>query len=168
MAFYRFSIDSPLSVEAATEKVRSITRPPFKFVESIRSAFGKGPTISHLFMGEVTSNKFSIYRIIRYRNSFLPRIHGKICEKESGCRVCVAMTLHPLNACFMLFWLSAVGFGAWRMFEKVNDGRGVMVFAPFWMFVFGLALIAIGFFPEAFKAKRILEVALRSKENEPS
>jgi len=50
---------------------------------------------------------FHMRRDIRYRNSFLPRVHGHVMFDPVGTRVRVTMRLHPVAAGFVLFWLRA-------------------------------------------------------------
>ena len=99
-------------------------------------------------------NELRFYRDIRYRNSFLPRIYGKVVPSPGGAQVDVLMTLHPVVALFILFWLGAVGFGA--AVTAAHSSLQAALF-PLGMFVFGVALTFVGFFPEALKARRLLE-----------
>ena len=65
------------------------------------------------------------------------------------------MFLHPLVALFMLIWLGVVGRGA--LVDRSTPH------AFLWsMFIFGIALTAGGFIPEAIKAKRLISETLRN------
>jgi hypothetical protein len=65
------------------------------------------------------------------------------------------MFLHPVVALFMAVWLGVVGHGA------LVDQSTPHAFL--WgMFIFGVALTAGGFIPEAIKAKRLISEVLRS------
>jgi hypothetical protein len=65
------------------------------------------------------------------------------------------MFLHPLVAFFMVIWLGFLGRGA------LVDRSAPHAF--FWgMFIFGVALTAGGFIPEAIKAKRLISETLRN------
>jgi hypothetical protein len=100
-------------------------------------------------------DSFELQRAILYRNSFLPIIRGRIVPIEVGTRVNVTMYLHPVVALFMTFWLGAVGYA---LRAASSTSRLPLLL----MFLFGVALTTGGFFPEAFKAKRLLSAALRS------
>jgi hypothetical protein len=65
------------------------------------------------------------------------------------------MYLHPLVLAFMLFWLGGVGLGAVAALRQGDGGAATLV--PIGMFVFGVALTLGGFYPEAIKARRLLE-----------
>ena len=65
------------------------------------------------------------------------------------------MYLHPAVAVFMLLWLGAVGLGAAAALSQVN--RGGAALAPIGLLVFVVVLMLTGFYPEAIKARRLLE-----------
>jgi hypothetical protein len=66
------------------------------------------------------------------------------------------MTLHPFVAAFMVVWLGAVGAGTIAALTASGSDSHA-AFLPAGMFVFGVALTAGGFYPEAFKARHLLE-----------
>lgn len=106
------------------------------------------------FIGSVQAESFAIRRDIRGRNSFLPRIKGRIIPAPTGSRISMTMFIHPFTALFMIFWLGIVGNGA-----LMATSRTALI--PWGMFIFGVALTAGGFFPEALKAKRMLSALFR-------
>ena len=65
------------------------------------------------FEGEVTWQGFKIMRIIHYRNSFLPIIHGSFEQGGKGIDIKVRMRLHPFVIAFMCFWFGFLGLGIW-------------------------------------------------------
>jgi len=65
------------------------------------------------------------------------------------------MYLHPLVLVFMLFWLGGVGLSAVASLRQGEEGASTLV--AIGMFVFGVALTLGGFYPEAIKARRLLE-----------
>ena len=75
-------------------------------------------------------------------------------------RVKVMMFMHPFTVVFMLFWLGAVGYGAWDAFAHPRLPGAVDSFVLPGMFLFGVSMTAGGFFPEATKAKRLLSAAI--------
>jgi len=154
MALYRFQLRSDLSTQAVLERLQTLAREQPGFGQSLKESFGWREGDSPPFIGRVEGNSFKLYRDIRYRNSFLPRIRGHVSAYRDGTNIDVTMYLHPVVLVFMLFWLGGVGASAVAM---LGHGKGTQAFIPLGMFVFGVALILGGFYPEAFKARRILE-----------
>jgi hypothetical protein len=111
MAFYRFQLQSHLDTQAVLERIRSLVRQRPGLRESLKESFGVRPGDNPPFIGTVDGDHFSLYRDIRYRNSFLPRIRGRVSSAPAGTNIDVIMYLHPLVLLFMLFWLSGMGFG---------------------------------------------------------
>jgi hypothetical protein len=154
MAFYRFQFHSRLGAQAVLERIQSLTRDPPGFGQSFKESFGWRPAAVPPFIGKAEGSNFNLHRDIRYRNSFLPRIRGHIDVDAEGTRIDVTMHLHPFAFVFMLFWLGGVGLAGIAM---LSHGRPPQSLIPLGMFAFGVALTLGGFFPEAFKARRLLE-----------
>ena len=170
MPVYRFRIDVPLSNREVEAKLHLLTRPRPQepsLGKSIR-AFGISLSLRRdpvsLFTGKIDAQSFRIKRRIRYRNSFLPLIWGRITPIPTGSRISVTMFMHPLVIVFMGVWLSGVGYGVWRCLH--DPVPRVVAIVPFLMFLFGVGLLSAGFFPEAFKARRLIEDALFSERAE--
>src|SRR5207253_105551 len=117
---------------------RSLIRPERGFWESGRNAFGAGDNSSRPFIGRIDGHTFRIRRDIRYRNSFLPLVWGRVTPLPRGSRVKVTMFMHPLVFLFMAFWLSFVGYVAIHAFTN-RHASGPVLF-PVGMFAFGLVL----------------------------
>jgi hypothetical protein len=66
------------------------------------------------------------------------------------------MSIRPFVIAFMVFWIGAASSGFFVHSTSGKDG----ILIPSVMVVFGLALIAFGFYPEARKAERIVRHAL--------
>ena len=156
MPLYRFHIESSLPIQVAIERIHGLVRETPTFWASLKEQFGPRPDNSPPFVGKVEGRTFHIRRDIRYRNSFLPRIHGQVAESQLGTRINITMNLHPLVTIFMLFWLGGVGLGGFAA-AHMNPKHALI---PFGMFIFGVALTLGGFFPEAFKARGLLEQSL--------
>jgi hypothetical protein len=157
MPLYRFQIESSLPADTVLDRVRALVREAPAFWPSLKESFGSRPENAPPFIGKVEGNEFRIYRDIRYRNSFLPRVYGKVVSSLSGAQIDVTMTLHPAVTVFILFWLGVVGFGAAVTAAHSNLQAALI---PLGMFVFGVTLTLVGFFPEALKARRLLEQTL--------
>jgi hypothetical protein len=67
------------------------------------------PDDSRKFIGSIKGNSFEIYRTIRCRNSFLPRIKGQFTQIGNNTLIKIKMSLHPVVAVFMTFWLGLCG-----------------------------------------------------------
>jgi len=63
---------------------------------------------SHLVASSILSDSFRLQRITSYRNSFLPRICGRIIATASGSIVDGTMSLHPMVLAFMSFSFAAL------------------------------------------------------------
>ena len=66
------------------------------------------------------------------------------------------MFLHPIVALFMLVWFSGVGAGVVSFSNPMHP----LLIVPVGLLVFSVALVCRGFFPEAIKARRLLEQGL--------
>ncbi len=159
MALYRFQLELPLTTEDAVERVRTLVRERPGFMQAFKESFGRRPLGAPPFIGRVTGNDFTLCRDIRYRNSFLPRIRGHVGSCPSGTRVDITMSLHPLIVMFILVWFGAVGSAAVGM---LTHGKTAEALFPAGMCVFLVLMTVAGFYPEAIKARRILEEKLRS------
>ena len=155
MPFYRFQIVTPLPTQTVLQRVRTLVREKPGFWQSIKESFGGHPSDSSPFIGKVEGDSFRMYRDIRYRNSFLPQVRGSVVSTSRGSRVLITMYLHPLVAVFVLFWLGTAGTGVITAFNAQNGNIG-----PALMFLFGLILTVGAFYPEAFKARRLLEQSI--------
>ena len=111
-----------------------------------------------LFEGTISEEGFQISRIIRYRNSFLPIIHGRFYPSVQGVRVEVMMRLHIAVLIFSIVWLSFVGLGAAAVaFQLLATGRvETVTLIPFGMLLFFYLMVTIGFGVEAKKAVNLL------------
>jgi hypothetical protein len=148
-------MQSHLTTQTVLERVRALVRETPGIRQSLRGDSGLRPDGASPFIGKVVGNEFKCHRVIRYRNSFLPRIAGRVDSDHNGTRIDVVMYLHPVVLVFILFWLAGVGLGAVAS-PRQGDG-GAWSLVPVGMFVFGVVLTLGGFYPEAIKARRLLE-----------
>lgn len=103
----------------------------------------------------LTPAEFQLERVIVYRNSFLPRIYGRVYPLEKGSRIQIVMTLSPIA------WVVMLGFVGWfapltGLFshEIFYSGHGVK---PAAIIGFGYLLVMLGFGLEALAARRLLK-----------
>lgn len=156
MPVYRFYIDIDVPPPVAEERLKTATIQDSNFWYSLRMIWRWPEPGSPPFLGKIENDSFRLRRNIRYRNSFLPLIRGQVSSRGVGSRVSVTMSIHPFTALFMAFWLGSVGYGA--LTDKST--QPVYLWA---MFAFGVGLAAVGFFPEAIRAKRLICEALLNK-----
>jgi hypothetical protein len=158
MPLYRFHIDSPISPGEAMRRLQPLVRPQPGLGESMLSWFGPRANDDVPFVGRIEAHEFRIHRHIRYRNSFLPQIRGAVDATPTGTRVSVTMHLHPMVALFIAGWLSFAG--RFALSALAQWGTGHVQVQPLVMLAFGIALTLGGFYPEARKARTLLERAL--------
>jgi hypothetical protein len=164
MPLYRFHLDTPLPESAALERIQELTRPHRSVREwvafNVTNVTREGITVGPPFLGKVGGSTFRLRRDIRYWNSFLPFVWGRIMPSGVGSRINVTMFLHPFVALFMIFWFSGLGYAVVQLWVHRKEAVPLAVLAPAAMILFGLALVLVCFIPEAIKAKRVLESAL--------
>lgn len=154
MPFYRFEIRSPLPVAEVADRLRSMIGPPLAFREGFERSFGMDRKEYPPFIGSINDGSFRVRRDIRYRNSFLPRIAGKIIPLATGSSTRVTLYMHPFTIVFMAIWFFMVAVAALDGPRPFASQEGRLI--PIGMFVFGLVLCLVGFVPEAIKARRLL------------
>jgi hypothetical protein len=142
MPYYRFSLKVPAEAAVVAERLRGLTGHRHdSWID--RDA---GPA----FFGKVKDNSFRIRRNIgMHRNSFLPRILGRITTVDAATRVDVTMWMNPLVLGVMLFWFAGVGCGAWASLQ--TNGQDFPILAL--MLTFGLCVSLGSFYWEARKAR---------------
>jgi hypothetical protein len=160
MAYYRFELHSSAAAPRMLQRIRALTgiRPGYWF------SAAPDPSCTP-FIGTMDGPHFRIRRHIRYQNSFLPCIWGSIHPIAGGSRISVTMFLHPIIAVFMMVWLSIAATGAIGSL-LVRSGWHTVAATRF--FLAGLSFMLIGFFVEAFKARRLLENAAATPIDESS
>jgi hypothetical protein len=156
-----FDIETTLSPEEIVESLQSNIGPRKLF-----RLTSKHPT----FQGELTNDGFKISRIIHYRNSFLPVVHGTFRAGNSGRIVSIKMRLNLFVAVFMCVWFSGVGLAMLAFTVGFLNGKiqpSPMLLIPFGMLVFGWALVSGGFWFEAKKQKPLLIEMFTRKDSDP-
>lgn len=118
-----------------------------------------GPRPDKPYEGTVGAHDFSIKRVIHYRNSFLPRIHGVVSQGLKGSEVQVVMRLHPLVTVFMVMWLSFAGLMFSASLSRLNEGPWMQL-VPLGLLAFGYLMALGGFKFEARRAIRDLTEAI--------
>ena len=142
--------------------LESVLEPP-EVVERLQAdveplqLFSRGPR-QRPFEGTVEGTSFYINRIIAYRNSFRPQLHGRIEPTAGGgSRVVVSFQLHPVV-------LVLLAFGVWFFAQLWPLGRpsaGASGPDPRLVLLGIVASVVVlilgGFIPEASKAEQLLK-----------
>jgi hypothetical protein len=142
LPYRKLVIDSPLPVRTAEERLAEATGPRKLF------RFGKS---AYAFEGTVSTDDIRIRRVIRYQNSFLPRIHGRFEPRASRSRLVATLSLHPAVTVFMTVWFGMLALiGIPMVLLSLSQGVvGPGVLVPGGMLVFGCVLVCGGFAFEA-------------------
>ena len=158
-----FEVESALPAAEILAVLDAVVEPPKWF--RWRAASGKK------FFGEVSTDNFKIWRIISYRNSFLPIIEGRITPTISGSHIAVTLRLHGFVSLFMLFWLGGVSTGLVSFVTEVmraKPGPLPLLLVPSGMFLFGVVMTSGCFWWEAKKTKPALIELLKGVERQPT
>lgn len=132
----------------------------------------KNNTSEKPYEGNIIENKFSINRVIEYRNSFLPLITGEITSKLTGSEIHIKMQLHKFTRIFISLWLGFVSLICVIMiivlivtFSKISSQEFKPAsLIPFGMLAFGFLLTILSFKAESSKSKVFLKVLFEGKE----
>ena len=117
------------------------------------------------YEGNIYGKEFIIYRRIRYRNSFLPRIKGVIEKDLDGTKIKVKMKLHPLMLTFICFFLVVIGVICISVLTSITgkeyyESINLIHFA---MLIFAYGLTMGGFKYESIKSKKYLAQIFEAK-----
>ena len=153
MPFYRFTFHSALPPHKAAATLAALTQPKKGFLESLKHAWRFSSSAEEQpWQGTVGDERFSIRRVIRYRNSFLPMIHGRFEPDGLGSQVTVTMSLHPFVILFLIFFCGQ----SVLITSALQASAAAPPFFYLWMPLMALAITLIGFAPEAYKARNML------------
>jgi len=143
------------SPEEILLKIQKVTEP--KKLIRMNSFFSSDNNNKH-YEGQIEGDTFKINRIIKYSNSFLPRISGFVESNQQGSRIHLKMRLHLFVKIFMCIWFLGVGIGCITFgLQMLKTGSFDPVFVvPFGMLLFGYGLVTGGFKYESIKSKKHL------------
>ncbi len=160
----RYEIFSRLAPGEVVEAMRNATEPRRWFRWPSRLALG--------FEGTVEADSFLVSRIIRYRNSFLPFIAGRIEPAPGGTRILISMRPHLFVLIFMAGWMAApISLVLFVLFHAAPQGRAFGLFALVMAFgtaAFGYLLCSIFFGLEARRALKMLQSIFQPSSGESS
>jgi len=117
-----------------------------------------GSRNSQQYKGSLSGNTFKIKRIIHYKNSFLPRINGRIGTDDKDTIIQVKMRVQNFVMVFMSIWMALVGIACIISFAFIcgSEHFELATVIPFVMFIFGYALLIGAFKNESNPSKKYL------------
>lgn len=165
LPYEAYILYTDLPVQEVLDRIKENVRPLSRKILS-----GQQP--DKPYEGTVTEPMFEISRVISYRNSFLPKISGRVFSRGPQTHVIVKMRLFSFVAVFMTIWLSFAALlfifmASLSIFytQKFLQSPGILfLLMPLGMFIFGSLLSIIPFKAEAEKSKKFLQKLLESKE----
>jgi hypothetical protein len=157
--YSRYSFETPLSVAQVLERLGRVIRPRQSRWEAVEPV---------PFVGKIEGERFTIRRVLPYRNDFRPVISGHVVPIVSGSRIDIVLRLTLPVAMVMGVWLAfasvAAAVGLWHSIRTSDTRRLLGVVLP----LFGCGLVAVGFIPEKRKAIRLLTDALTDPPLQPT
>lgn len=160
LPYRTLELRSGLSINEAVDALANVVESP-RAVRLVPSA--------RLFEGTLTCETFNIQRIIRYRNSSLPKIQGTIVADRFGCSISVTMSLPRLASAFVALCLggaTVAGLAALvTSLRGSTPGDAVIVMGA--LLAFGWLLALAGFFIEASAAERLLRRVFKATPWQP-
>lgn len=168
LPFENYVLTTELSIDEVYKKLSDNIEPKKTFRISMFNNNSTKP-----YEGEITKNSFNISRIISYRNSFLPIIHGEISTFLGKTQINIKMRPVIFVLIFMSFWLGIVGlvclvtllFGLLSFSQILQKGFSPMLLIPFVMFILGSLLTNLAFKAESKKSKEFLATLLIGQES---
>jgi hypothetical protein len=158
LPYESWEVQSPLSADGL---VRGMTK-------RIGPAKWFGWARAHTpLQGQVHAGGFLVSRVIAYRNSFLPCIHGTFIPSDRGTTIRIRMMPHIVVIVFMACWFGMLGlFGLVGLFVLIAEGNWILLLVCGGMGAFALLLVYGGFWAEAGKAKDLLSQVLLEVHSE--
>ncbi|WP_303312514.1 hypothetical protein [Hymenobacter sp. BT730] len=145
---------TPLSPEELLQRLQENTAPRLTWFK----IFSFKPLKP--FLGTVEINSFDIQRVIRYKNSWLPQIKGKIEPHQSngGSLVLLRHHLHYSVLVFCIIWQAVVGFSVVSSIGNLlTTGKlNQELLSTLGMFAFGLILFTVPFWLEVQQSRPML------------
>lgn len=114
------------------------------------------------YEGEVTNDTFKINRIIKYRNSFIPKISGQVFSEEKGTGIKIKMRLNMAVIVFSIFLaLFDIAFiiilTVAGVYSEIDESTIFFLLFPGLFLVFGYAMLMGCFKYESIKSKKFFK-----------
>lgn len=162
LPFENYTITTTLSIAEARQRLLDNLEPERNAAYILKNE-------TRPYQGTMTEGEFTISRIIRYWNSFLPRITGRFYMDNGQTHIRIRM--RPVNfvLVFLAFWLGVMGIMSIALpisalTEAPRRPFGPINFAPLGLFLFGYSLIMIAFKFESSKSKKFMAELFRSPD----
>jgi hypothetical protein len=160
LPFENYVLTTNLSVDEVRDRLANNVEPQKK--ASISSS---KQNTSKPYQGSIVNNSFKIFRIINYRNSFVPVISGEISQAYGKTEIAVKMKPVLFVLIFMAFWIGTVGvicvcilvMAVLEFKDLIQNGFSPPILIPFGMFIFGYLLITLSFKYESSTSKEFLK-----------
>lgn len=164
LPYENFMLTTPLTESQVEIRINNLIEPRKRM--RMRSVFMQPR--SKPYEGELHGNRFSIRKIISYRNSFLPEIEGNIWYAENKTSIHVRMRLNPFSMVFMCIWMGGVflAFIIMIVASLVAWEFNIGILLTLMMFLMGYGLTLGAFKAESLKSKKDLAEWLVAEINE--
>ncbi len=149
------TINTSLHPEEALHKLQAVIEP--------KRIFRWWLSAHKPYEGVINGDQFTVSRILGYRNSFKPIIHGKIQHEINGCSIRITLSLDRLVILIMAIWfglvfISFLSFLVNFIGSATPEGKWQPNVVPsalisIGMLAFGYGLMMGGFIFEAAKSK---------------
>lgn len=151
LPYDNFIFESRLTQDEVLERLKSVIEPKktFRFKFSEKS-----------FEGNLSNHEFQLRRIIKYQNSFLPRINGRITKLGNRTIIETNFRLHTAVLIFLIIWCTIVSIG---FFGVLSTNNWDMIAFPLGMLLFAYGLTTIAFKVESNIAKKKLKNLLEAR-----
>ncbi len=122
------------------------------------------------YLGKLRDNRFELSRYIRFRNSFLPVIKGRVNPDVNGSIIMVTMRVSICVIIFMSVWFGGIIYGFFSGLVKIiqsgkwatTNFEGIAIFLGF--LLFGYLLTMVGFKYESMKSEDFLTDLLEADQ----
>lgn len=166
LPFDRYTLVTALKVEEVMRRLEANVAPKPKTSLLVVQRYGQkqSPT-DKPYTGTVIGQHFEIWRVINYKNSFLPMVKGEVSHFLGETEIKVKSSPHIAVLIFSACWMSMVFIGCLGVtFVFIKDGFEPPLLIPFAMLIFGSLLFTIPYKLEAKKTKQFLLELLESEE----
>jgi len=154
--FEKYSLTTPLSIPEARERLAANLEP-------VPKSTWRNPKTTMPYYGTLNNDGFEIQRIINYRNSFQPTIHGRFSNAMGATTIEIRMRPPVITVVFMIIWFTPVtlvclGVLISSISSLIRDPRSFqpITLLVFLLWAFGYGLTMFGFKTESARAKTFL------------
>jgi hypothetical protein len=169
MAIYRFQIEMPFSAEEAAARLRRlVTEPLENLTSNIRfwDFFRAANPMTPAFRGKITPEAFYLRQNLRWLKPL--NVNGRISPVPNGANLVILIYGNPISIAAFIIWLTVVAaitcYAIFAPADPYSDRAGVVMGLTS-MFVLGVTIMCVPFFPCAFEIRRMIEETLAQHES---